>query len=87
MRNMPKSSLGNTKEAHLAVLENSKQQEDVELYGQLPDYDDFQGYDLGQEDILRRIALGICDNFRKPPWQAIKHHLFPVGISKNYFEK
>ena len=37
-----------TKESHLAVLDNFKHQEDVKLYGQLPDYGDFQCYDLGQ---------------------------------------
>ena len=46
-RNMPKSSLGNTKEAHLVVLGDFEKQEDVKLYGRLPDYDDLQCYDLG----------------------------------------
>ena len=41
----------NKKESHLSVLCNFKQKEDVKLYGQLPDYDDFQGYDLGKGDI------------------------------------
>ena len=62
---MMKSSLGNTKE-HLVVLEDSKQQEDVKLYGQLPDYGDFQGHDLGREDILLQIALMIYANFHRP---------------------
>ena len=44
---MSKSSPGNTKSVHLAAFDNSKQQEDVKLRGQLPDYDDSQRYDLG----------------------------------------
>ena len=39
---MVKSRTEGTKEAHLAVLEGLQKQEDVKLYGQLPDYDDFE---------------------------------------------
>ena len=82
-RNMMQSSLGNTKEVRRAVLENPKQQEDAKLYGQLPDYDDFQGYDLGKEDILRQIPLVIYDNFHMPSWETLKHHLFMIKSQKN----
>ena len=64
-----------TKEAHLVVLEDYKKQEDVKLYGQLPDYDDFQGYDMGEEDVLRQVGLRIYANFHKPTWKTLKHHL------------
>ena len=86
-RNMLKSNLDNTKESHLAVLEDSEKQEDVKLYGQLPDYGDFQGYDLGMEDILLQIALRIYDNFHRPSWQTLKHHLFAVRMPKTLFRK
>ena len=46
-RNMLRPSRENTKEAHLVVLGDFKQKEDVEFYSQLPDYDDSQCYDLG----------------------------------------
>ena len=84
---MLKSSLEDTKEAHLAVLEDSKKQEDVELYGQLPHYDDFQGYDLGPDDILRQVALRIYDNPHRPSWQTSKHHVIAVKIPKKYSGK
>ena len=84
---MLQSSLGNTKEAHLVVVEDSKQKEDVKLYGKLPDYDDFQCYYLGRDDILRQIALGIYDNLHRPSWQTLKHHLFTVKNPKKYFRK
>ena len=61
-RNMLKSSLGNTKEAHLVLLEDFKNQGDVKLHVQLPDYDDFQGCDMGHGGILRQIDLRISDN-------------------------
>ena len=64
-----------TKEAHFAVLEDYEKQEDVNLYFQLPDYDDFQCYDMGKDDILLRVALRIYGNFHKPSWQTLKHHL------------
>ena len=79
---MLRSSLENTKEAHLAVLGNFKHQEDVKLHGQLPDYDDFQGCDLGQEDISHHVAHGNYANFRKPPWRILKHHLFSANVPK-----
>ena len=79
---MSKSSLGNTKEANLAVLDNPKHQEDVKLYCQLPDYDDFQCYELGEADILRQVSHRIYANSHKPSWQTLKHHLFSVGIPK-----
>ena len=46
--NMSISSLPNGKEAHLGVfLDNFKHREGVMMYTQLPDYDNFQCYDLG----------------------------------------
>ena len=45
---MLKSRLGDTEEANLAVLEDSKKREDVKLNGQLPDYDNSQCYYLGK---------------------------------------
>ena len=76
---MSKSSLGNTTEAHLVVLDDSKQREDVKLYSQLPDYDDFRCYDLGREDLLRQVTRRIYANFHKPSRRTLKTHLFPAG--------
>ena len=84
-RNMSKSISGNTKEAHLMVLWDYEKQEDVKLYGQLPNYDDSQCYDLGQEAILRQVALRIHANFHRPTWRALKHHMFAVEIAKKLF--
>ena len=60
---MLRSSLGNGKEAHLAILGNFKHQEDVKLYIQLPDYGDFRCYDLGRGHTLNRVARRIYANF------------------------
>ena len=46
---MHKSGLEGGEEARAAAVGNFKQQEDLEMYSQLPDYDDFQGYDVGIE--------------------------------------
>ena len=82
-----KSSLVNTKEAHLVVLDDSEQQGDVKLYVQLHGYDDFRRYDLGQEDISRQVAQRIYANFHKPYWETLKLHLFSVGIPKKLFRE
>ena len=74
---------GDTKEAHLADSDDSKKREDVKLYGRLPDYGDFQGYDLGVDGILRQVALRIYDNFRMPSWETLKQHFSAVKIPKN----
>ena len=65
-KEMLKSSLGSTKESHLAGLDDFKQQGDVKLYSQLPDYDDFRGYDLGIDKQLEEIAKRIFVNLHKP---------------------
>ena len=79
---MSGSGSGNTKEAHLAVLGNSKQQGDVNLYGQLPDYDDSQSYDLRQEDISRQVAQRIYANPHKHSRRTLNRHLFLARVPK-----
>ena len=61
-----------------------KQQEDLKTYSHLPDYDDFQGRDLGVESFLSKIAQKIYADFRKPSWRTLKHHLFAVEIPKKF---
>ena len=80
---MPKSTLGNTKEARPAVLADFEKREDMKLYGELPYYDDPQRYDLGKDGISRQIALRIYDNPHRPSWQTLKHHLFAVKSQKH----
>ena len=80
----------NPNEARWPISGNFKQQEDVKLHRQLQDYCDFQCYDLAPGDILRRFALQIYDNFRKPSWRTLKHYLFLVratgGISPHWIK-
>ena len=61
-------------------------QEGVKLYGQLPDYGDFQCYDLGKGDILLHVDLRMYGNFDKPSWQTLKHHLSAAKITKKLFK-
>ena len=63
------------------------QQEDVKLYSQLPDYDDFRGYNLGADEQLEEIARGIFVNFHKPSWKTLKHHLLMLKIPQKLFGK
>ena len=71
----------------MAVLEYFEKKEDVKLDGQLPDYYDFQCCDLGQEDILRQVALRIYSDFHRPSWKTLKHNFHAVGIPKNLSRK
>ena len=45
--NMLRRNLEESNEANAVLRSEFSQQEDVKLYSQLPDYDDFRGYDLG----------------------------------------
>ena len=81
------SSLGNRKESHLAISGNFKQQEEVELYSQLPDYEDFRGYDFGTEDALNQVDRQIYTNFHKPACQALKHPLFSASTPQKLFRE
>ena len=83
--NMLRPSLENGKEAHVVILDNFKHQEDVKMYIQLPDYDDFQCYDSGLRGTLSHIARKIYANFKKPSWRTLKHHLFSAEIAKKLF--
>ena len=56
------------------------------MYIQLPDYDDFQGYDLGFGGILSQIGHKIYANFHKSAWRTLKHHLFLAKITKKLFK-
>ena len=53
------------------------------MYIRLPDYDDFQCYDLGVGGVLSQIAHKIYANFHKPSWRTLKHHLFMAENTKN----
>ena len=83
------------KEKHTIPAGDFKQQEDLKMYGQLPDYDGFRGYDLGIDSGLGRVDGKIYSNFHMPSWRTLKRHLFLAGgpgrgdyfdISKSYRE-
>ena len=81
---MLRSSLENGKGSHLVALSNFKQQEDVKMYIQLPEYDDSQCYDLGMGCALNHVARQIYANFRMPSRRTLKRQLPPVGIKKTF---
>ena len=70
------------KEAHAILVGNFKPQDDLKMYGQLPDYDEFHGYDLEIDSELSQIAGNIYANSRIQSWETSKRHLFLVGIPK-----
>ena len=67
--------------------ERISQQEDVKLYSQLPDYDDFWGYDLGIGEKLERAATLIFANYHIPSWETSKHHLVTAKASRKLFRE
>ena len=81
---MSRASLKGGNEARVVSANDSKQREDLKMYSQLPDYDDFQGYDLWKEDISRQVVQRIYANFHKPSWRTLKRHLFSAGFRKNF---
>ena len=57
--NTPNPSLGNSPEAHQAVLDEFKIQKGAKVYIQLRDYDDFKGFDLSNQKRLSSISKRI----------------------------
>ena len=82
---MLKSSLGESNEANAVLRNEFPQQEDVKLYSQLPDYDEFRGYDLGIDEQLEKATALIFANIHKPSWQALKHSLSTAKRLRNCF--
>ena len=72
---MLKSAIGDTAEVHQAILDEFKIQEDVKMYIQLPDYDDFLGFYLPSESALAAISNRAYAGFLKMTWSTLKHHL------------
>ena len=85
IRNMPKSGLEGEKEARTISVGNFRQQEDLKMYGKVPDYGESHGYDLGIDSELSQIAKKIYANFHKPSWPTLKRHLFMAEIPKKLF--
>ena len=77
---MIESGFGREKESHTISAWDFNHQEDIKTYGQLPDYDEFQGYDLGIDSELSQIDETIYVSFHKPSWRTLKRHLVLVGI-------
>ena len=85
MVNMRKSGLEGKKESRAVFVGNAKHREDLEMYSQLPYYDEFQGHDTGIETVLSQIAQKIYANFHKPSWGTLKRHLLMTEIPKKLF--
>ena len=79
--------LGGDKEARTISVGNFKQQEGPKTYGQLPDYDEFHGYDLGIDTDLSQINEKIYANFHMPSRQTLKRNLLMLGVAKNLFRE
>ena len=67
LANMLRSNLEESNEANAVLRSEFSQQEDVKLYSQLPDYDDFRGYDLGIDEQLELAATLILRIFISLP--------------------
>ena len=79
---MIKSGLDVEKAPRTMLVGNSKHQEDLEMYGRLPDYDEFQGYDMGIDTDLSRIAEKMYADFHNPPWVTLKRPSVMVEIPR-----
>ena len=69
MGDIRKSGLEGEKEEHTIPVGDIKRQGDLEMFGQLPDYDEFQGYGMWIDTDLSRIDEKMYANFHKPSWK------------------
>ena len=65
--NMIRRNLGKNNELNAVMGSEFPRQEDFKLYSQLPDYDDFWGYDLGIDEQLELAATLILRIFINLP--------------------
>ena len=78
MQIMIKWGLEGEKESHTISVGVFTHREDLKMYGQLPDFDDIQRYDMGIDTDLSRMAGEMYADFHKPLRQALKRH-FPMA--------
>ena len=79
---MMRRSLENENESQIAWVNEFKQQEDLKMHIQLPDYDYFRCYELGVVGVLSRIPHRMYANFHKPSWKTLQRHLFTAEAPK-----
>ena len=61
-------------------------QEDVEMYIQLPDYDDFRRFDLPIEADLTAISKRVYGGLPGTSWLNLKNHLLITHTPKKLFK-
>ena len=82
---MLKSGSGGAKGSQTISVGDFQQKEDLQMYGEIPDYDAFHGRDLAIDTDLSHIDERIYANFHKPSWNASKQHSFTAGTPKKLF--
>ena len=68
------------------LLFEVKIQEDIKMYSQLPDYDDFRGFGLAKEAGLAAISKRIYEGSANPSWLTLKNHLLSIHIPQTLFK-
>ena len=64
-----------------------KHRENLKMHGQLPDYDEFQCYDLGIDSELIQIDGKNYANFQNPSRRSSRRHLFLAVIPEKLFHQ
>ena len=85
MGNMMKSGMEGEKQSRTISVGNSKHQEYLKIYGKLPDYYEFQAYDLGIGTDLSQIDGKSYANPNKPSWETSRRHFFMEERPKKLF--
>ena len=82
---MPKSGLEGEKASRTISVGDSEHREDLKTHGQLPDYDEFQGYYMGAYSELRHADGGIMPIFTSYRGKLrISIYFWGGGIRRNY---
>ena len=85
LSNMLKSGIKGAPEAHPALLDEFKIQEDVTMYSQLHGYDDFRGFHLPNGADLSAISKRVYEEHAKPPWPTLNINLLSAFIPNKLF--
>ena len=85
--NMSMSSLGDSREVYKALIDEFKIQEDVKMYTQLADCDDFHRFDVSNAMNLSSILKEFSRDFRKLHERILNILYLSRAFLRNYLKR
>ena len=75
--------LNGESDVNQALIDEFKTKEDVKMFRELPDCDDFRCFGLANEDDLSTVSMRVCGPLLETSWRTLRHHLLNIQIPQN----